>query len=84
MLKVRLLTIEELRKYQTQKTTDFAYLTGAHQNQKSLNENLVDSPRFSSTTNGYGWVCSVYPNGQKVNQSQRINHLQKKEKTKRN
>lgn len=64
MQKVRLLTIEELRKYQTQKTTDFAYLTGAHQNQKSSEEDFVDSPRFSSTTNGYGWVSSVYGDGE--------------------
>ena len=77
MTKMRLLTAEELRINHLQKTTDFAYLTGAWQTEKPQEKyqssslsfydseaDRCDSPRFSSTVNGCGWVCSFYPDGE--------------------
>ena len=71
MIQTRLLTIEELRKYHTQFTTDFAFLLGAWQTEKSkmkyqisppcffdCERNFVDSPRFSSSLHENGLVCS--------------------------
>ena len=75
MINIRLLTIDELRQHHTQKTTDFSYLLGAWQTEKSKvkyqpspffdrEQNRVDSPRFSSTINNCGWVRSFYAYGE--------------------
>ena len=72
MAQLRLLTIEELKKYHTQPTSDFAFLLGAWQTEKPKGassvggflKNFVDSPRFSSSVNRDGLVHSFYGSGE--------------------
>ncbi len=72
MAQFRLLTIEELRKYHTQRTSDFAFLLGAWQTEKPKNsssfgefsKDFIDSPRFSSSVNQDGLIYSFYGNGE--------------------
>jgi len=70
-----MLTIQELRKYHTQKTTDFAYLLGAWQTEKPRvkyqpspffdpEKDFVDSPRFSATRQTNEHVCSFFNHGE--------------------
>ena len=72
---IQMLSIKELRDYHTQKTTDFAYLTGAWQTERprvayqpspfvDREKDFVDSPRFSATKNVWGRVLSFYQNGE--------------------
>ncbi len=77
MTQFRLLTIDELKNYHTQKTTDFAFLLGAWQTEKSaeqykkspfLQDEFVDSPRFSATLNNQEEVAAFGENGQGWNQ----------------